>query len=158
MAAPPKKSSSRQTRKEVFTALGEVKEHEGKKHFVPYSPAYFRDWINRLPVGKKLAAQFSEYRSMRSNPQLRYHMVLMGYLAEHTGYTKMQIHDAMVKLKFGVTQIEVLGQKVDVRRSISESGDIENWEASELVEYDLQVCHEMGIHVPTPESLGYLPN
>lgn len=153
----PRKKSEGKVKREIFTALGEIREHEGKKVFVPNSPAYFRDQVSRLPVGKKVAADFSEYKYMRSNSQLRYHMVLMGYLAEHTGYTKLQMHDAMVKLKFGVTQVEVLGMKVDVRRSMRDDGDLEKWEVVELVDFDLEVCQKMGIHVPTAEELGYLP-
>lgn len=153
----PRKKAEPAKKKEVFTALGTIIEVEGKKKFLPRSPAYFRDQISRLPVGKKLAANFTEYKFMRSNAQLRYHMVLCGYLALHTGYTKMQMHDAMVKLCLGVTQVEVLGRKVDVRRSMSDDGDLEKWEVVELVEFDKATCQEMGIKIPTAEELGYLP-
>ncbi len=92
----PKRKAERQTRKEVFTVLGEVKEVDGRKRFIPISADYLKDQLARLPAGKKISATFSEYRALRSNPQLRYHFVLCGYISAHTGYTKREVHDALL--------------------------------------------------------------
>lgn len=151
-----KKKSIKQNPKEVFTVLGEVVEVEGKKKFRPNSTTYFNENMSRFMVGKKLVAEFKEFRSLRSEPELRYHMVLCGYISAHTGFTKREVHEAIMKLKFGIKEVKLLGYVAEVRRSISESGDLENWEAVELIEYDLAMCAEMEIRVPTAKELGYL--
>lgn len=95
---------------------------------------------------------------MRSDSQLRYHFVLVGYLAEHCGYTVEEMHDALMRIVFGEKQVKIGDQTVMVRKSISEKGDLMKSECVELIERDLSFCEELEIIVPTPQELGYLPN
>lgn len=153
-----RKKAHRSKRRDIFTSLGEVKIIEGRKRWVPFSIHYLNDCVSRLPVGRKVSATFSEIRALRSDPQLRYHWVLMGYLADHTGYTKEEMHEAVMRLKFGEKEVILAGQSVKVRKSISGGADLEKWEAVELIEYDLSLCTDLDIRVPSPEELGYSPN
>lgn len=144
-------------RKKHFAILGEVKEVEGRKRFVPYSTPHFNACIARLPFGRKLRAEFVEIKYLRSTAQLRYHRVLCGYIAEHSGHTPEDVHAwAMVEV-FGAKVVEIAGRAAPVRRSLAEDGDVTKAEAVELIEFDLLVCEELEISVPTAEELGYLP-
>lgn len=99
----------------------------------------------------------SEWDAIRSPAQLAYHWVLMKYLAEWSGFTKEEMHDAVMRLKFGEKEITLGGKTVRVRKSIAESGKLKKFEVQELIEYDLELCAENDIKVPTREELGYLP-
>ena len=153
----PKKKSIPKKRV-LFSVIGEVKQVDGRKRFVPKSIHHLNACISRFTVGKKVSATFSEMRFMRSDSQLRYHFVLVGYLAEHCGYTVEEMHDALMRIVFGEKQVKIGDQTVMVRKSISEKGDLMKSECVELIERDLSFCEELEIIVPTPQELGYLPN
>lgn len=152
---PRKKSIP--VRKAHFAVLGEVKEVEGRKRFVPYSIPHMNACVARLPVGKKLRAEFVEIKYLRSDAQLRYHRVLCGYIAEHTGHTPDEVHAWAMVEALGAKVITIAGRAAPVRRSLSQDGDVTKAEAVELVDFDLMVCEELEIRVPTREELGYLP-
>lgn len=148
------------TKKEIFTALGSVRIFDNVKRFVPDSSAYVRDKFSRMEVGKKISCTFFDKVPTRSQSQLAYHMILMGYLAEHTGQgnTKEEMHDAVMRLKFGTKRIVLKGLNVDVRKSVSDDARFPKWDMMALIEYDLELCTWAGIHVPTMEELGYIKN
>ncbi|MHB8674641.1 MAG: hypothetical protein ACYDAK_13320 [Candidatus Limnocylindrales bacterium] len=98
-----------------------------------------------------------EYRYQRSDSQLRYHRVLCGYIAEHTGHTPDEIHDWAMRAALGTKTITVDGKSATVRRSLAADGDVAKHEAVDLIEFDLGVCKDLEIRVPTAEELGYLP-
>ncbi len=152
----PKKKTA-PIKREVFTAVGEVKEVEGRKRFIPKSKRYLDDQISRLPEGTLLSVQFNQYKTMRSHDQLRYHWVLVGYLSAHTGYPKEEMHDALMRIVFGEKPLKLGKNTIMVRKSLSDQGDLAKHEVVELIERDLALCEEMEIRVPTREELGYLP-
>lgn len=147
------KSSSR----EIFSAKGVIGLVDGIPRFIPSSPMYVRSCLNRVPSGKKVSMSLFEDGAIRSSSQLRYHWVLMGFLADHTGFSKEEMHDAAMRLKFGEKEIRLGNQTVKVRKSISKEGRLPKHEVVELIEYDLSLCAEFEIKVPTPQELGYLP-
>lgn len=148
------------TRKELFTILGEFKEvivdGRPETRFVPKSVKHFRSCSARAPKNKVVAATFYENVAIRSRNQLAYHFVLLGYIADYTGYTKDELHDAIMRMKFGTKSVTISGQTVEVRKSLADAAKLPKHEAVELIEYDLDVCKELGIKVPTPEELGYI--
>mgnify|MGYP001570234165 CR=1 FL=1 len=152
---PRKKSIPK--KKVLFSVIGEVKQVDGRKRFVPYSIAHLNACISRYPVDKKVRATFSEIRYMRSDAQLRYHRVLCAYIAEHTGFTPDEVHDWAMRLALGEKKVAIAGKEVMVRKSMAEEGDVMKNEAVELIEFDLGVCQDLDISVPTAEELGYLP-
>lgn len=141
----------------LFTVLGTVAMVEGRKRFVPFSIHHLNACISRYAVGKKVSATFSEIRFMRSDAQLRYHRVLVAYIAEHVGHTPDEVHDAIMRRVFGEKEIELAGVKTMVRKSLADEGDVMKNEAVELIDFDLNLCAEYGIVVPSAEELGYLP-
>lgn len=144
--------------KELFTALGEVGIVQGRKRFCPNSVDYINDNISRLPVGRKLACTFYDKIPSRSQAQLAYHMILMKYLAEYSGTTREEMHDAVMRLKFGTKKVILMGLETHVRKSLSDAARFPKAEMVELIDYDLKLCAWANIKVPTREELGYLPN
>lgn len=144
--------------KKLFSVLGEVMIVDGRKRFVPKSKDFLNTLIAGVSVGKKLLCTFYDRVPTRSEAQLDYHWLLMGLISEHTGDTKEELHDAVMRIKFGTKLIRLAGQNVQVRRSISDSGRMTVAEVAELIMYDLEVCERLDINVPTPEELGYISN
>lgn len=146
------------TRKPLFTVIGTVAEIDGRKRWVPNSKAHYLQQLSDIPDGTRLAAVFEEFKATRSDQQLAYHFVLIGYLARHCGYTKDEMHDAVVRLKFGERQVSIGDRTVAVRRSVSESAKMPKDDMMALIEYDLQLCEDLGVRVPSMEELGYISN
>lgn len=144
--------------REIFTAFGLVGLFDGQKRFIPKSSQYVRACMSRIATGKKVTMTISETGAIRSDSQLRYHWVLMGFLADHTGFSKDEMHDAVMRLKFGEKEINLGGRKVMVRKSMSKEARLAKFEAVDLITYDLELCAEMDIRVPTAQELGYLPD
>ncbi len=144
--------------KELFTVLGEFKLIDNKKRFIPKSPAYFNQESQKVPLNKTIAVEFKAKIPSRSNAQLRYHMVLMGYLAEHCGYSREEMHDAVMRIKFGTKQIRIGDLVTEVRKSVSEKASFPKMDMVDLINYDLELCEKMEVKVPTMEELGYLPS
>lgn len=144
------------SKKELFVALGTAQFVGEKKRFVPKSPAYLNQKIAGLPLNQLLELKFSVAVATRSSSQLAYHWVLMGLLSEHTGFTKEEMHDALMRLKFGTKTIRLGSKNVEVRQSISDGAKMAKSMAVELIEYDLSMCAELEVRVPTPEELGYM--
>lgn len=147
-----------QKRKVVFTALAHVKIVEGVKKVVMQSPKHWMQQVSRLNVGKQYGVVIEEYKATRSREQLAYYWVLIGYIADHTGHTPEELHDAIVRQKFGTTLVEVAGIKQEVRKSIADSARFPKGEMVELITEVLEICQKLEIRVPTKEELGYISN
>lgn len=147
---------SKATRKEIFTVIGEIQLIDNRHRFVPKSPAFMAANVSRLPIGKKLSCTFYEDVPTRSEGQLAYHWVLMGYIAEHTGFTKDEVHEAVMIKKFGTKKIKLAGEVFVVRRSISNKARFPKPDMVELIMKDLEICNKLEIVVPTAEELGYV--
>lgn len=153
MAAKPKDG-----RKEVFTVLAEVRVVDGKKKIAMKSPDHYEQSVQQLPVGRKIAVTVEEYAPTRSKEQLSYHFVLLGYIATHTGYSVEECHDTVMRAKFGTKKVVIGNLTQEVRRSISGVAKMPKYDAVELIDFDLNLCKELGINVPTRQELGYLPS
>lgn len=153
------------SRKAIFTVLGEiitltenVEGAEIRRHaFKPSSRAHMQVEMMQMKEGP-CAVTFETRVPTRSEQQLAYHMVLMGYIARHTGYTKEEAHDAIMRLKFGTKQISLAGRVTEVRKSVAASSLFPKSDMHALIEYDLEICAQMDIRVPTKEELGYISN
>lgn len=145
-------------RKIAFSVLGDVVEAEGKKRIQIKSPEHYQQQVSRMPIGKKVALTIEEYTATKSQSQHRYYWALIGYLAEYSGHEPTELHDAIMRRKFGTKQIVVGDLKETVRKSISDAAKFPKGEMIELIEEVLELCRILGIHVPSKEELGYLPS
>lgn len=142
--------------RELFKVNGICQIIEGQKRFVPNSPSYLNQKMATLPLNTKIVMVMETPEATRSSAQLAYHFVLMDLLGEHTGYTKSEMHDAVLRLKYGIKEVR-LGDKItDVRQSISDSANFPKHEMVELIQYDLSLCRDLNVHVPTMKELGYM--
>lgn len=143
-------------RKEIFTVLGKCQIVNEKRRFVPYSSAYLNQKMSSLPLDKELELKMSVAVASRSKSQLAYHWVLVGLISDYSGYTEAEIHDWIVRAKFGTKKIKLGELTMEVRRSISDMGNMSNQEATELIDFDQRLCQSLNIHIPSMSELGYL--
>lgn len=140
-----------------FTAIGTVV-FDTKKRIALKSPAYYQQCVDRLPAGQEVTVTVSTKKATRSEQQLRYYWVLMGLLSDHTGHEPEELHDYTMRAVFGSKLIVLNGKALHVRKSISNAAMMPKYEAQRVLEYVLELCADLGVHVPTLEELGYLPN
>lgn len=141
----------------LFAVRGKIEYFGGKKVFVPFSKGHLDAELSGLNAGQKVTITFTESRYMRSADQRRYHMVLMGYIGRHCGASKDEMHDAVMRAVFGEKTIKAGSITLTARKSMKDDGNLTKYEAVELIDYDLNLCAELEIRVPTREELGYLP-
>lgn len=146
--------------KQIFSAICTITPYttpEGHTRHTPRpsSPAYVHDRLKRIQAGKKVRMTISEDIPTFSEQQRDYHFVLCVYLAEHTGFTKNEMHDVIMKLKYGVRYKEFRGKKFEVRESISDVAQMPKHMVTELIQFDLQLCAEENVKVPSRKDLGY---
>lgn len=143
-------------RKPIFTALGEIAFIEQKKKLRLYSPQHWQVEISKLSVGKKYGITIEEYKTTRSRQQLSYYWVLLGYLSHYSGHTPEELHDAIMRQKFGVKRLKLGHIVQEVRKSISDAARFNKADMVELITEVLNLCIKFNIKVPTKQELGYL--
>lgn len=131
----------------------------GIKTLVLNSRAYYQHFLNKhTKAGDVGSMEIKLKKPTRSESQLRYYWVIVGLLAEHTGDEDEELHDALMKLKFGTKKVKLGKDIVEVRKSISNKAKFPKLAMMELIEFTLEKCAEMEVVVPTKEELGYLPS
>lgn len=135
-----------------------IEEREGRRAPKLNSTPLWNHYFSKLPVGTVGTLTVILKKPTRSEQQLRYYFVLVGFIAEYTGHTDDEIHDALMRLKFGVKEVKLGSDIVEVRKSISNSARMTKTECMELIEFALEKCSELNINVPSKESLGYISN
>ncbi len=151
-------TKAKDNRKPVFTALATIQDVEGVKKVVMTSAAHWQQQVRNLSLGKKYGVTVEEYKATRSDEQLKYYWVLLKYIADETGHTSEELHDALMRQKFGVKIVEVGPVRQEVRRSIANTARFPTSDMVELIQETLDLCQTLGIHVPTKTELGYLPS
>jgi hypothetical protein len=144
------------TNKKVFSCIGEFRDLEGRRRFVPDSAPYYHDRCSKMPLDKKFSCDFTTKIPTRSEAQLDYHWVLCNYISEHTGFTDREVHDFMMRKVFGTKIIKIGNYQTEVRESISDRAKLPKYMAVDLVSADLELCAELEIRVPTKKELGYI--
>jgi len=126
-----------------------------KKRIQLVSERMYQQFLKGVNVGDKVTISFSFKRPSRTKTQLNYYFVLVGILSDHLGYTKKEMHDWLMRLKWGTKEIKV-GNKVEtVRESVSDVAEFPLEKMGEQIEFTLEVCKECGLNIPTPAELGY---
>lgn len=158
MQYPQRKKSRSKKPVELFSVLGQVVLDGGKKRFAFNSPGMYFTSLNRLAPGKQYRVTFNEDVFSRSHSQLAYHWVLLGLISDHSGHSKEELHDVVMRAKFGTKKIKIAGIEQEVRKSISNSANMKMADAVELITFDLEICAKLDIFVPSMADLGYLPS
>lgn len=143
---------------EEFTVLATVTSVDERKRVQMKSPQYYQSRIDKLPIGTELHITFSRKVLTRSQTQLSYFFVLVGYIADHTGHTVNEMYPILIEEVWEPTEILYRGQLRKVRKSISDVAKMGKLEMGELIEHALATCEELEIRVPTAEELGFIKN
>lgn len=143
-----------------FTIIGAVvfDKENNRKRFQAKSADYLQSCVNRFPDGTELAATFTERKPSRSQSQLNMYWAIVGYISDYTGYTPEETHHWLKCSVFDVNIVEIKGRTFAAPRSIAAHANMPKNEMGELIEFALTTCKDLGIVVPTPEELGYLPH
>lgn len=132
---------------------------DGKNTIALNSRTFYQHFLNTKTKDGELGSMtISMKKPTRSDSQLRYYWVVIGLIADHCGYNSEELHDAIMKLKFGTKKIKVGKDLVEVRKSISNGAKFRKMEMMELLDFVLEKANELEVVVPTKESLGYLSN
>lgn len=149
---------TKDNRKVAFSVLGEVVADNDKRRIKIKSPEHYTQQVSRLPLGKQVALTVEEYVATKSQAQHNYYWAILSYLADYSGYESTELHDAIMRRKFGTKQITVGNLKETVRKSISNVAKFPKHEMAELITEVLDLCSQLQINIPTKEELGYLPD
>jgi len=134
-------------------------EKTGKKKMALNSMRYFQHFLDtKTKVGDKGSFEPKFEKPTRSAEQLRYYAVLVGLIADYTGYTWDETHEALMKLKWGTKKVVIDGEIVEVRRSLSNKAKFPKGDMVEQIDFALEKCKKFEIHVPTMQELGYVSN
>lgn len=147
---------AKDNRKVAFSVLGEVVLSENKKRIQIKSPDHYQQQVAKLVAGSRVALTVEEYQPTKSQAQHNYYWALIGYLADYSGHEPTELHDAIMRQKFGTKQIVIGEVKQQVRRSIANIAKFPKAEMVELIEEVLDICRKQDVHVPTKEQLGYI--
>lgn len=142
-------------RKVIFTAIGII-EDGPKKKLRLNSPDHWQHWVNKLVPGKKYAISVEEQKASRTRSQLNYYWVVISYLADYSGYDSMELHDAIMRKKFGTKRVVLGDVDQEVRKSIADVARFPLSNMVELIEEVLKLAYSLGVKIPTKEELGYI--
>ncbi|MCF7843884.1 hypothetical protein K9M47_03225 [Candidatus Gracilibacteria bacterium] len=132
---------------------------QGIKTLVLSSRAYYQHYLNKHTKDGDIGTiEVKLKKPTRSEQQLRYYFVLIGLLAEHTDYDDEELHDAIMRLKFGTKKLKLGKDIIEVRKSVANNARLPKQEMSELISYTLEKCAEMEVVVPSKFELGYISN
>lgn len=140
------------------TFSGSFKADGGTVKFAFTSPGHFMDWCRRQSEGAEFTVTFCQKKRTRSQGQLAYYWVILGYLAEYVGCKDVEMHEIVMRRKFGTKIVVVDGVREVVRRSVSDGARMPKDEMGELIEFALELAERLDVTVPTPQQAGYISN
>ena len=152
MKKPPRqaKDSASITRSQPFAATIGLADDGVKRKLVLQSPVWYNHQLGKFKVGEVVTLEIHNRKAKRTEAQNRYWWgVFLPLIAKETGeYNLDRLHE-LFKGKFlteGV--VEVLGQKVRMKKSTTELG------VGEFCEFIMNVEAETNIEAPPTESYG----
>lgn len=132
---------------------------DGKNTLALNSRTFYQHFLNtKTKEGDIGTLTITLKKPTRSDQQLRYYGVLVGLIADYTGNTWEEMHEALMIIKWGTKKLKLGNKTVEVRKSVSNSARFKKVDMMEHIEFTLEQASELGIIVPSKEELGYLPN
>lgn len=132
---------------------------DGKNTIALSSRQYYQHFLNtKTKDGDSGTLTITLAKPTRSDSQLRYYAVLVGLIADYTGNTWEEMHDALMILKWGTKKVKLGKETVNVRKSISNGARFKKVDMIEQIEFALEKCFDLDIKVPTKQELGYIDN
>lgn len=132
---------------------------DGKNTVALSSRQFYQHFLNtKTKEGDSGTLTLKLKKPTRSEQQLRYYAVLVGFIADYTGNTWEEMHECLMILRFGTKKVKLGKEVVNVRKSISNSARFGKVDMIELIEFALEKCFDLEIKVPTKQELGYIDN
>lgn len=138
------------TRSQPFAARIGVAEDGVTKKLVVESKAWYQHALNKFKAGESVTLEIHNRRAKRTEAQNRYYWgAFLPLIAKETGEHNLDRLHELFKGKF-LTQgvVEVLGQKVRMKKSTTELG------VGDFCEFIMNIEAETGIEAPPTESYG----
>jgi len=137
----------------------QIVKKDGIKKIALISQRYYQHFLNtKTKEGDKGTMTITLAKPTRSEQQLRYYAVIVGLIADYTGNTWEEMHEALMVLKWGKQKVKIGKDIVEVRKSISNGARFKKVDMIEQIEFALEKCFELDIVVPTKQELGYISN
>jgi hypothetical protein len=127
-----------------------------KREFVADSLPYLHDRSSKQPLDKQFTCDFTTKIPTLTEAQRDYHFVLMQYIGEHCGYPKQEAHETLMRAKWGTKKCTIGKYTEMVRESIADIAKFPLPKMQEQIDFDLSVCADLEIRVPTKKELGYI--
>ncbi len=132
---------------------------DGRKTIALSATQFYQHFLNtKTKEGDIGTLTITMKKPTRSEQQLRYYAVLVGLIADYTGDTWDEMHEALMILKWGTKKVKLGNKTVMVRKSISNRARFKKVDMMEQIEFTLEQASELGIVVPTKQELGYISN
>jgi len=147
------KDSASITRSQPFAARIGVAEDGVTKKLVVASKAWYQHSLNKFKVGESVTLEIHNRKAKRTEAQNRYYWgVYLPLIAKETGEHNLDRLHELFKGKF-LTQgvVEVLGQKVRMKKSTTELG------VGEFCEFIMNIEAETGVAAPPTELYELIP-
>ena len=139
------------TRTQLFA--GVIRKGPDGKRLIVKSQRWYYHQISKFRDGEQVTLEVHNKRPKRTEQQNRYYWgVYLPLIAEETGEKDLDRLHELFKGKF-LTQgvVEVLGQKVRMKKSTTELG------VGEFCQYILDIEADTGVVAPPTESWGLAP-
>ena len=141
------------TRSQPFAARIGVADDGVTKKLVISSKTWYQHSLNKFKAGESVTLEIHNRKAKRTEAQNRYYWgVYLPLIAKETGEHNLDRLHELFKGKF-LTQgvVEVLGQKVRMKKSTTELG------VGEFCEFIMNIEAEIGIEAPPTESYELAP-
>ena len=140
------------TYSQPFSAIVEADPNGGNRLAIQ-SQAYYKNQVNKFKVGEKVTLEIHSRKAKRSDAQNRYYWgVYLPLVANETGERDLNNLHELFRGKFLTTGIiEVLGEKVRVKRSTTELS------SSDFTMYIMDIEALTGVVAPPTENYDLPP-
>ena len=147
------KDSASITRSQPFAARIVIGDDGVTHKLVVESKAWYQHALNKFKAGERVTLEIHNRRAKRTEQQNRYYWgVFLPLVAKETGEHNLDRLHELFKGKFlseGV--VEVLGQKVRMKKSTTELG------VGEFCDFVMNIEAETGVEAPPTESYDLAP-
>jgi hypothetical protein len=130
-----------------FTVIGKIRLVEGRKRFVPNSPAYLSARLEKFNIDQEIACTMSDTKPKRTNQQNRFYWLYLNDIENETGNLADDLH-ALFKRKFLPPRWETMfGEEVCLEPTTT------GLSKTDFSEYMDKIAALTGVPVPNPGEL-----
>lgn len=130
-----------------FTVLGKVGLVEGRRRFIPNSPAFLGSRLEKVPIGTELSATFEDKRPKRTGQQNRLYWMYLGDIEAEMGNLADDLHELFKRKFLPPRWVTMFDEEVCLPPSSTVLSK------TEFGEYLDKICALTGVPIPDPGEL-----